>query len=71
MSAYAMLIDNVVPPSVRESPNPEPMLRFLETWKDTLPPSALASILENMVMPELVAAADSWSPTWWTEPASV
>uniref|UniRef100_A0A0E0DG43 GCF C-terminal domain-containing protein n=1 Tax=Oryza meridionalis TaxID=40149 RepID=A0A0E0DG43_9ORYZ len=47
------------------------MLRFLETWKDTLPPSALAFILEKVVMPELVAGADSWSPTWWTEPASV
>ncbi|KAF0894413.1 hypothetical protein E2562_038949 [Oryza meyeriana var. granulata] len=75
MSAYTLLINDVVLPSVRASPwnvtNPEQMLRFVETWKDNLPPSAMRFILQEVVMPELVAAAESWSPVWWTEPGSV
>ncbi|KAF0922986.1 hypothetical protein E2562_002196 [Oryza meyeriana var. granulata] len=75
-SAYDRLINDIVLETVKESSwnviEPQPMLQFVNTWKDTLKPSTMGFILEKIVMPKLVAAAEVWSPGWWsTVPANV
>ncbi|KAL5213782.1 hypothetical protein ABZP36_002934 [Zizania latifolia] len=71
---YAMLINDVVVGTVKESSwnvtEPELMIQFVETWKETLPPSDMRFILDEVVMPKLVYEAESWSPGWWTVPSS-
>jgi tuftelin-interacting protein 11 len=65
-SPYAALINNTVVPAVKVSEwkatDPDRMLRFLEPWKDMLPPSTMQRILEEVVMPELTADVESWDP---------
>uniref|UniRef100_A0ACD5Y0A2 Uncharacterized protein n=1 Tax=Avena sativa TaxID=4498 RepID=A0ACD5Y0A2_AVESA len=66
---YAQLLHDVILPVVRASGtnswdarDPEPMLRFLESWEELLPPVVLESILEDLIMPKLSATVDSWDP---------
>jgi tuftelin-interacting protein 11 len=66
---YAQLLLDVILPVVRASGtnswdarDPEPMLRFLESWEELLPPAVSESMLEDVIMPKLVAAIDSWDP---------
>lgn len=68
-SPYSQLFMEIVFPAVRisctniwQTKQPEQMLLFLELWEKLLPPAVLQTIMENIVLPNLSAAVDSWDP---------
>uniref|UniRef100_A0A0D9UZM1 G-patch domain-containing protein n=1 Tax=Leersia perrieri TaxID=77586 RepID=A0A0D9UZM1_9ORYZ len=70
-SAYSGLINGIVLETMKASTwdpiVPQPMLHFVETWKDTLVESTMCFVLEKIIVPALVAAAETWTPDWWSE----
>ncbi|KAJ0743232.1 putative septin and tuftelin interacting protein [Helianthus annuus] len=69
-SPYTQLFTEVVFPAIRisitntwQARDPEPLLKFLDSWEKLIPHQALQTVLDNIVMPKLSAAVNSWDPT--------
>ncbi|CAH1436870.1 unnamed protein product [Lactuca virosa] len=73
--SYTQLFMEAVFPAVRisatntmQARDPQPLLCFLDSWEQLVPHSALQTILDNIVMPKLASAVDSWDPRRETIP---
>ncbi|XP_052163227.1 septin and tuftelin-interacting protein 1 homolog 1-like [Oryza glaberrima] len=75
-AAYPRLIHDLVmsPPLDAwrwRAEEPKPMLRFINRWKGLLPQATMDSILDEVVLPELVAAADVFRLMTWSSKPSI
>ncbi|KAL6210387.1 hypothetical protein ACLB2K_015620 [Fragaria x ananassa] len=72
---YTELVREIVLSEVRmtglnswQAEEPEPMLAFLESWKELLPGSVVHDILDMVVLPELRVAIQLWEPNLGSVP---
>lgn len=72
---YTQLVSEVVFSEVRmtglnswQAEDPEPMLEFLESWKELLPTSVLHDVLDLVVLPKMKVAIYLWEPNSETVP---
>ncbi|KAL6217232.1 hypothetical protein ACLB2K_010449 [Fragaria x ananassa] len=72
---YTELVREIVLSEVRmtglnswQAEEPEPMLAFLEAWKELLPGSVVHDILDMVVLPELRVSIQLWEPNLGSVP---
>ncbi|GAY45426.1 hypothetical protein CUMW_089430 [Citrus unshiu] len=72
---YTWLVSKIVLPALSmssantwDTSDSEQMLRFLECWENLLPPSVFYTILNEIVMPKLSSAIESWDALRETVP---
>ena len=46
-----------------ETRQTDPMERLISTWEDVLPQWMVDNILEQLILPRLVAQTEEWDPT--------
>ncbi|TGZ84965.1 TFP11-domain-containing protein [Ascodesmis nigricans] len=69
-SSYESMVATLFLPKIRSFVNntwsphdPLPALNLIDAWSSVLPPYILSNILTQLILPKLLAAVQSWSPS--------